>query len=52
MGIPNWPLTHWHHVGANARSQEIPTTGELLQIVVHAYRLAWQANDAIHVGST
>lgn len=38
---------HYHHVGASVRPAEIPSTEELLQIVVLAYRLAWQANDIL-----
>ncbi|MGW9024510.1 helix-turn-helix domain-containing protein [Streptomyces sp. NPDC055722] len=43
---------HYRHVGANIRPPEIPSTAELLQIVVLAYRLAWQANDILSNHST
>lgn len=38
---------HYHHVGSNIRPAELPSTAELFQIVVLAYRLAWQARDII-----
>ncbi|MET9785545.1 helix-turn-helix domain-containing protein [Streptomyces canus] len=40
---------HFHHVGSNVRPAEVPSTAELFQIVVLAYRLAWQARDVIVV---
>ena len=38
---------HYHHVGSNVRPAELPSTVVLFQIVVLAYRLAWQARDVI-----
>ncbi|MFD6033317.1 helix-turn-helix domain-containing protein [Streptomyces griseoincarnatus] len=38
---------HYHHVGSNVRPAKLPSTAELFQIVVLAYRLAWQACDVI-----
>ncbi|MFF8946731.1 helix-turn-helix domain-containing protein [Streptomyces sp. NPDC014864] len=45
-------VVHYHHVGANIRPPEIPSTPELLQIVILAYRLAWQANDILSKRTT
>lgn len=41
---------HHHHVSSKFHPPELPSTAELLQIVVLAYRLAWQARDLITEG--
>lgn len=38
---------HRYHVGAQVRLEETPPTAEVLQIVVLAYRLAWETHDVI-----
>ncbi|WP_406132505.1 helix-turn-helix domain-containing protein [Streptomyces zaomyceticus] len=38
---------HHYYVGSRMSPAELPTTAELLQIVVLAYRLAWQARDVV-----
>ncbi|MCC2276191.1 helix-turn-helix domain-containing protein [Streptomyces sp. ET3-23] len=40
---------HYRHVESNLPSAELPSTAELLQTIVLAYRLAWQARDVIEV---
>jgi hypothetical protein len=38
---------HYRHVGSNFPDEELPSTAELFQIIVLAYRLAWQARDVV-----
>ncbi|WP_405525871.1 hypothetical protein OG426_26035 [Streptomyces canus] len=38
---------HHYHVGAQGWPEELPPTGEVLQLVVLAYRLAWQTRDIL-----
>lgn len=38
---------HVHHVNAQFEPPGLPSTAELLQIIVLAYRLAWQARDLV-----
>ncbi|MEV6332405.1 hypothetical protein [Streptomyces sp. NPDC051909] len=38
---------HHYHVSSNVNPGELPSTAELLQIIVLSYRLAWQARDLI-----
>ncbi|MFI2764899.1 helix-turn-helix domain-containing protein [Streptomyces echinatus] len=40
---------HYRHVGSNIPGEELPSTAELLQIIVLAYRLAWQARDVVEI---
>ncbi|MFJ1551975.1 helix-turn-helix domain-containing protein [Streptomyces sp. NPDC088246] len=40
---------HYRHVGSNIPSEELPSTAELFQVIVLAYRLAWQARDVIEI---
>ncbi|MFE1075110.1 helix-turn-helix domain-containing protein [Streptomyces sp. NPDC058783] len=42
---------HYRHVGASIPGEEVPSTAELLQIIVLAYRLAWQARDVVEIYS-
>ncbi|MFD4350867.1 hypothetical protein ACFWQ6_39400 [Streptomyces coelicoflavus] len=38
---------HYYYVSSNVHPEELPSTAELLQVIVLAYRLAWQACDLI-----
>lgn len=38
---------HHYYVSSNVHPEELPSTAELLQIIVLSYRLAWQARDLI-----
>ncbi|MEV6332231.1 helix-turn-helix domain-containing protein [Streptomyces sp. NPDC051909] len=38
---------HHYYVSSNVNPGELPSTAELLQIVVLSYRLAWQARDLV-----
>ncbi|WP_443064353.1 hypothetical protein [Streptomyces sp. NBC_00525] len=38
---------HHYYVSSNVHPEELPSTAELLQIIVLFYRLAWQARDLI-----
>jgi len=40
---------HHHHVGSNFPSKELPSTAEIFQIVLLAYRVAWQARDVVEI---
>ncbi|KMS66835.1 hypothetical protein ACM01_44890 [Streptomyces viridochromogenes] len=40
---------HYRHVEAQFPSKELPSTAELFQIIVLAYRLAWQARDVVEI---
>jgi transcriptional regulator with XRE-family HTH domain len=40
---------HYRHVGSNFPDEEPPSTAELFQIIVLAYRLAWQARDVVEI---
>ncbi|MET7729396.1 helix-turn-helix domain-containing protein [Streptomyces mirabilis] len=40
---------HYRHVESQFPSKELPSTAELLQIIVLAYRLAWQARDVVEI---
>ncbi|MEU3279256.1 helix-turn-helix domain-containing protein [Streptomyces antibioticus] len=38
---------HYRHVGSQFPDQDLPSAAELFQIIVLAYRLAWQARDVV-----
>ncbi|QKZ15926.1 hypothetical protein [Streptomyces chartreusis] len=38
---------HYRYVGSNFPDEEPPSTAELFQIAVLAYRLAWQTRDVV-----
>jgi transcriptional regulator with XRE-family HTH domain len=40
---------HYRHVEAQFPSKELPSAAELFQIIVLAYRLAWQARDVVEI---
>ncbi|MGW2225924.1 helix-turn-helix domain-containing protein [Streptomyces formicae] len=40
---------HYRHVEAQFPSKKLPSTAELFQIIVLAYRLAWQARDIVEI---
>ncbi|MFE3995018.1 helix-turn-helix domain-containing protein [Streptomyces goshikiensis] len=40
---------HYRHVGSSFPGEELPSTAELFQIIVLAYRLAWQARDVVEI---
>lgn len=40
---------HYRHVESQFPSTELPSTDELFQIIVLAYRLAWQAHDVVEI---
>ncbi|MDO3663054.1 hypothetical protein, partial [Bacillus sp. C28GYM-DRY-1] len=40
---------HYRHVGAQFPDEDLPSTAEILQVVVLAYRLAWEARDVVEI---
>lgn len=40
---------HYRHVESQFPDKELPSTAELFQIIVLAYRLAWQARDVVEI---